>query len=216
MDAAAADNSFGTGVLLCRKEVILADPFFLGWWVKPLKGWYREPLYSDSEVRVIQFVNRDRLYIMGYSAKGLTPILEWSTTIVRNKWWPPKRKEIFVGEFIRKAKARVQARAESSSVHDPEWQSKWPALFDYMCSNAWDAKTARKTTTLWLFTEFGLVKACVNDRDTNETAFMTHTTLFGLFQSIEDGLADDTLSWRYKEENGVLRRVPKRGRQERD
>lgn len=114
-----------------------------------------------------------------------------------------------MGEFIKKSKARQKLRVVGGRVIDPHFEKTYPALFDYFCSDRWDDKTPRLTTTLWLFAEDGRIKACVSDRDTQESAFVTADTLLGLLEAIEEGLAQDGLSWRKKSASGALQRPSK-------
>lgn len=120
-----------------------------------------------------------------------------------------------VGEFVQKAKKRSIARSQVTSIDDPQWQSTYPALHDFMTSDRWDKNTVRKTTTLFLFVDGGLLKACINDRDREETAFVSARTFKELFQAIEEGLQGDTLDWRVRQENGSMIRQSKKTRQAR-
>jgi len=75
-----------------------------------------------------------------------------------------------------------------------------PNLWEYLTSDAYDCGTPRKTATLLIFLDYGTLKACLSDRETSRTAFVTAGNIESLLANIEKGLSEDNLDWRVKQE----------------
>jgi hypothetical protein len=56
----------------------------------------------------------------------------------------------------------------------------------------------RETTTLTLFTDQGMLKAFVNDRDNKVSCCVTADSWTGLWAAVEKALTDPSTDWRAK------------------
>jgi len=71
-----------------------------------------------------------------------------------------------------------------------------PNLHDHLTNETYDDGTARRTSTLLLFAEGGVYKLCLNDRDTDATAWSTGRTAEDALQSMESMIATNSIEWR--------------------
>lgn len=77
-----------------------------------------------------------------------------------------------------------------------ELVQRFPNLWEFVSAAAFEDGAARQTGTVLLFTEAGRAKACLNDRECGEVAFVTGDTLSALLVNVEEGLAAEDLDWR--------------------
>lgn len=77
-----------------------------------------------------------------------------------------------------------------------DWTTLFPELWGHLSDPVWEGGEERRTSTLLLFWEEGLWKACLNDRALQRTAWSSGATPEGVLTSLEAGLADGMLEWR--------------------
>lgn len=83
------------------------------------------------------------------------------------------------------------------SASDPDVRAVYPVLSDFMTLNGIRGK-GRKTGSLLFFCEDGMVKACLNDRDSGAYCFLSSKSVAGLLDALEKGLKGGSLEWRVK------------------
>jgi hypothetical protein len=71
-----------------------------------------------------------------------------------------------------------------------------PALAASLLEERFADGAARRTSTLLVFLHEGTLKACLRDRDSDETAWVTADSLAGLLDALEAGLQEGRLDWR--------------------
>ena len=74
--------------------------------------------------------------------------------------------------------------------------SAYPNLWEMISSARWPDGSPRVPSTLLLFCDDGMAKACLNDRDQGLTAWATGSGFLALLAALEAGLASDSLEWR--------------------
>lgn len=74
----------------------------------------------------------------------------------------------------------------------------FPAVRSFLFDVRWEDGSPRKTGTITLMVDLGVLKAALNCRDTETSTFVSGQTLFQLLESIEKGLGAGTLEWRRK------------------
>lgn len=79
---------------------------------------------------------------------------------------------------------------------DHDFESLYPNLTEYLTAESWDDGKARRTSTLLVFFEAGSLKLCLNDRDSNRSAFFCEGTMADTLARIESALTDGTVEWR--------------------
>jgi hypothetical protein len=72
----------------------------------------------------------------------------------------------------------------------------WPALAEMLFATTWPDGSARVPSSLTVFTGDGVVKACLNDKDADLTAWASAGSLAALLDTLEVGLQSDGLDWR--------------------
>jgi len=85
-----------------------------------------------------------------------------------------------------------------TAVSTSDFSSRWPLLFSYLFDERYEDGSARVTATLSFFTEKGMLKACLNDRDTRRVAFLVVGGPMEALDALEAGLDQDNLDWRQK------------------
>lgn len=79
---------------------------------------------------------------------------------------------------------------------DPEFKADFPNIHAFLYDITYADKTPRATGTINLFTQFGALKAAVNDKDRQLVAFVTAPTWEELIVTIDMGIGDDSLDWK--------------------
>lgn len=85
-------------------------------------------------------------------------------------------------------------------------RKRYEALVEMMELSSWEDGTPRQTSTMTLFIDSGSLKACLNDRDGDRTAWVSADSFKGLLDALEKGLRDDSLDWRHRQPDGKQRR----------
>lgn len=70
-----------------------------------------------------------------------------------------------------------------------------PTLHQFLVLRGWGGRQ-RKPGTIRLFAEEGKWKACLNDNEAGRYAFVSGSSLLGLLEAVEKGLAGKGLDWR--------------------
>lgn len=71
-----------------------------------------------------------------------------------------------------------------------------PALGEYLTQCKYGDGSRRQTSTLLLFVEDGLLKACLHDRDLQRSLFVSGEDLDALLDRLESSLTSGTAEWR--------------------
>jgi len=84
------------------------------------------------------------------------------------------------------------------------WLSKsCPALFEYLTVGEMDGGETRQTSTVTIFTEGGMWKACLNERDSEATLFASGENLEACLDNLEERLKAPHVDWRRKGQSGT-------------
>jgi len=75
---------------------------------------------------------------------------------------------------------------------DPAFQSDYPALFEYLALTRYPDGAIRQTASLTMFSEDGVWKACLNERETSQVLFVTESS-FGVLLAALDLLLESEL-----------------------
>lgn len=90
----------------------------------------------------------------------------------------------------------VSASASSVDGKPPLGLASYPLLWSYLADATWDDGEGRETATLLIFTEIGVLKACLSDRERGLVTFRAGSSLEGLLEALETGLREGTTDWR--------------------
>lgn len=79
---------------------------------------------------------------------------------------------------------------------DTVFLRSYPAVYEYLTLTKWEDGTQRQPSTMLLLVEEGFMKACLNDRANQRSAWVSGASLTDTMKCLDDGLKDDTLVWR--------------------
>jgi len=85
--------------------------------------------------------------------------------------------------------------AAGQAAADPAWKKEYPTLHAFMTALEEDGKE-RSPSSLVIFTEEGLWKACLSEKDANLQLWRTGETVAKLLGAIEKALAGGNADWR--------------------
>lgn len=169
----------------------------------PGRLWSRPALLSK---RVIDI---DSCYI-GHASRCqlgvcLTVHHRWSGVLIRqalytfeqlNHLTPESRKETFMS-FFRKPNEVVNGSGSPSAEDMPRClQERAPALGAYLTCDTWPDGKPRSHSTLIIFVQDGMFKACLSDKDTNMGLWSSAKSFDDLLEALEARLTDDRPDWR--------------------
>jgi len=93
-------------------------------------------------------------------------------------------------------------------LEESAWSDAYHTLWDYLTTSVYDCGTIRLTSSITFFCQEGVLKCCVNDRDTERTAFFTGPTMESLLEAVEQSLASDDCDWRVKKGTPAQNKPP--------
>jgi hypothetical protein len=108
-----------------------------------------------------------------------------------------------------------RSRAGEFAFRDERWSKRYPHLWEFVARIRWPAVSGadpeggdeREPGSLIIFVDdFGLLKACLSDKDTGQVAFVSSDSLEGLLDASERGLAEDRLDWRPSQISAAARK----------
>lgn len=129
---------------------------------------------------------------------GEVRVLTWCPAwFLRGPYGPETLAELEL-EAHMKRRTKDGPNHEGRAGRDPEFQAKFPTLFDYLTATCFDGdnKQPRITSTLLLFAQDLVWKACLRDRSEGVCAWVAAPELFSLLAVLEEELAGDTAVWR--------------------
>jgi len=101
---------------------------------------------------------------------------------------------------ITRPKAPIPEAHEIPLLTKADWSAKYPQLVTYLTQTEWEDGKRRQTATLLFFVEGGRLRVCLNDRDCNRSCFLTVASMDDALEALENGLFEDTLTWRYRQQ----------------
>lgn len=96
--------------------------------------------------------------------------------------------------------------AMGKGATDEKFAKSYPHLFDLMTVTLWKPDEVRQPSTLLVFTEDGLWKLCLNERDLQYTLWSTGQTFTEALQTMEKRLQAPTIEWRKARPQGQRRK----------
>ena len=97
---------------------------------------------------------------------------------------------------MRKPKQTQGTPLQKGDLDESDLALKYPTLYGYLTDERWDTGEPRKTSTLLIFTEEGMLKACLNDRALSQSTFLAGDSLETLLVALETCLAKDSVLWK--------------------
>lgn len=133
------------------------------------------------------------LYLRGY--RGTVH----ATTHYPREWWdslPHPTKMEKHRSYVQKALGSSSPAGKGAAATDADLDASCPALHEFLTATQLPDGSARTVSTLLVFTEGGLWKACLNERDAGVNLWATAETLQALWAELEARLTAPMVDWR--------------------
>lgn len=101
-----------------------------------------------------------------------------------------------MADFIRRRVQAAGGGASGQPAPPGSWAKRLPALSEFLCVTEWEPGQPRVTGSLSIFTDGGVWKCCLSNRDSGEVAFLSAKDPDELLLAVEKALRADSLDWR--------------------
>lgn len=123
------------------------------------------------------------------------------TRTLWREWWQglsPMAKHNVERSLVEKALSSRGPSAARAGASDADLAATYPTLHEFLTLSALSDGTPRQTSTLLVFTDGGLWKAVLNERDGELSLWATAESLQGLLVELESRLTAPVVDWRSK------------------
>jgi len=127
-----------------------------------------------------------------YSINLLTRKQQYRRALAQSKVSPVTLED----DVIKKPMPGQQYGPVAPPFCDPDFQTKYPLLTEYLFTCRWADGSNRVTSTLSIFTDGESLKVVLNDRDNNRSAFFSDRTWALIFDTMEMALKEDRVDWK--------------------
>jgi hypothetical protein len=103
--------------------------------------------------------------------------------------------EALMGVFTNAFKS-LKATGVESLFCDEDFAAEYPTLFAFLAMATDDDGKPRTTSTVMVFIESGVCKACLKERDHDRTLWASAPSILGVFAALETRLNDSPVDWR--------------------
>jgi len=100
--------------------------------------------------------------------------------------------------FLEKSRPAIQGPQVFIAATCPWLSKSCPALFEFLTVGELANGELRQTSTVTIFTEGGMWKACLNERDSEATLFASGENLEACLDNLEERLKAPHVDWRRK------------------
>ena len=119
--------------------------------------------------------------------------------VVPTEFWESldytQRKECIMS-FFKKPPANVQGKGEGPDPIDDKMKKNYPTLWEYLSCSSWPDGEERKRSSLVMFCQDGMVKACLSDKNFNVQLWAASASFLGALEAMEGRLTEDKPEWR--------------------
>lgn len=105
-------------------------------------------------------------------------------------------------KYLKKISEVANKKRATLTAVEKEVKDKLPALTEYLETDRWPNGDERVTSTLSLFVDAGVYKACLNDRQEELVLFSSADSLWGALEALEGTLEAGTGDWRRSQWSG--------------
>jgi hypothetical protein len=105
--------------------------------------------------------------------------------------------------------ASTKKAAPGRTVDDPDFQQRYPILYELLTNTEPVNGTARVPATLTLLTEDGMAKGGVHDRQRAVSLWQSSTTILGVLVALEEALTARPVPWRRTDASQYSRGRPR-------
>jgi len=101
-----------------------------------------------------------------------------------------------VMSFLKRASAADQSKRQASQEKSAEWSLRHPALSEHLTATTYPDGGQRTTSTLLLFFDDGVWKACLKDRDQGRSLWHSTDSPGAILDELEALLQGEDQEWR--------------------
>lgn len=101
-------------------------------------------------------------------------------------------------EMLQRPKPGEKSGPVEKAFADAHFSKQYPYLHAMLTSQKYEDGTPRITSTLLIFSDNGVLRFCLNDRDNNRSAFFTDSTFEWILEKVEQSVAMGTVEWKTK------------------
>lgn len=98
--------------------------------------------------------------------------------------------------WLKRAAEQDARKQAARSGDDTKWATAHPALHEYLTADKYPDGGLRQTATLLVFCEASEWKACLRDRDTSRTLWISSQSLPELLEALDEVLQGEDAQWR--------------------
>jgi len=84
----------------------------------------------------------------------------------------------------------------ANAWNDPGDKADYPTIFGFLTETKYDDGKPRQTGSISIFTQLGVLKASISDKDNGQVAYVEALTLHELIELVERAICDDSTEWK--------------------
>lgn len=107
-----------------------------------------------------------------------------------------------MGQYINRPQPDPRGSSSTPLCLSGDWVTLHPALTEFLALEKWEDGSSRTPGSLTLFTDGGVWKLCLSDKDSDRIAFVSATSVGEVFLCAEEQLCRSLLDWRPNRRNG--------------
>lgn len=115
---------------------------------------------------------------------------------------PAVRERIFMNFFKKPPTGGVPVGSSGEDRTPKDLKERAPTLGHFLCDGAWPDGSIRQTSSLVVFVQDGMFKACLGDKDSNTSLWASSRSFDELLESLECRLTDEQPDWRRSRPKG--------------
>jgi hypothetical protein len=101
-----------------------------------------------------------------------------------------------IAMLLRKEDLEGRGGQAARVLTDPRFAGDYPILWSYLTQTKWQDGSPRLTSSLLVFSDDGVLKAMLRDRDAGLCLWVAGGTMSGLFDALEAAVSDSKADWR--------------------
>jgi len=110
------------------------------------------------------------------------------------EWFLDAEESIMAG--FKKPKLDSVLKPMLNAWSDPGDKSDFPNIFGFLTETKYDDGSPRMTGSFSVWTQLGVLKASISDKDNQRVAYVEALTLHELIETIERTICDDNTDWK--------------------
>ena len=110
------------------------------------------------------------------------------------RWFQEHMEENNMG--FKRPNLNTPVKPMANAWNDAADRADYPNVFGFLTETTYDDGKPRMTGSISIFTQLGVLKASVSDRDNKRNFYVEALTLHELIGMIEQGICDDNTEWR--------------------